>query len=60
METTEFGDKERQVIERIAQQRGLSFEQAAQQLVQEGLAIRVRRGTGRSPARVYDMRRSDR
>lgn len=57
METTAFGEKERQVIEQVAQRRGISFEQAAQQLVQEGLAIRVRRGTGRSPAKVYDMPR---
>ena len=52
-----LSDRERDAIEQVASQRGVSFEEAAEQLAKEGLAKRVRKGTGRLPAKVYDIRR---
>lgn len=49
-EPTALSDREREVVERVAQMRGISFEEAASLLVQEALANRVRRKTGRRPA----------
>jgi hypothetical protein len=48
---------ERQAIEAIAQQRGVTFEEAIEQMAKEGLASRVRRKTGRAPAKVYELPR---
>lgn len=54
---TNVSEKERQAIEQVAQQRGISFEEAAEAMAKEGLAARVRRKTGRLPAKVYELRR---
>lgn len=54
---TAFSERERHAIEQVAQQRGVSFEEAVQQMAKEGLARRVRRKTGRTPARVYEIPR---
>jgi hypothetical protein len=56
-EQTALSERERLAIEQVAQQRGISFEDAAEQLAKEGLASRVRRKTGRAPARVFEIRR---
>ena len=48
--TVAFSDKERELIERVAAERGVSFETAANQLAQEALARRVRKKTGRGPS----------
>lgn len=50
-----MSEAERQAIERVAHERGVTFEEAAGQLAKEGLASRVRRRTGKAPARVYDL-----
>lgn len=52
-----MSEQERMAVERIAAQRGVTFEQAAEQMCKEGLALRVRRVTGRPPAKVYDFAR---
>lgn len=49
-EPTALSDRERELVEKIAQMRNVSFEEAASILVQEALANRVRRKTGRRPA----------
>lgn len=54
---TALSEKERQAVEQIAQQRGVSFDEAVEQLAKEGLASRVRKKTGRLPAKVYELRR---
>jgi len=54
-EQTAFSDRERAAIEAVAAQRGVTFEEAIEQLAKEGLASRVRKKTGRAPARVYDL-----
>ena len=49
MQTT-FSDDEREVIESVARERGVTFEEAASQLAAEGLARRVKKKTGRRPS----------
>jgi predicted kinase len=56
-EQTALSEKERQAVEQVAAQRGITFDEAIEQMAREGLASRVRRKTGRSPAKVYDMTR---
>lgn len=56
-EYTALSEQERQAIKQVAQQRGVTFEEAVEQMAKEGLAQRVRRKTGRGPARVYEIRR---
>lgn len=57
VEHTALSDKEREAVEQVAEQRGVTFEEAVEQMAKEGLASRVRRKTGRAPARVYELRR---
>lgn len=54
-ELTSLTEQERLLVAQIAEQRGISLEEAASQLAQEALARRVRRKTGHGPARVYAM-----
>lgn len=54
---TALSDKERELVQQVADQRGITFEQAVEQMAKEGLASRVRRKTGRLPAKVYELRR---
>jgi predicted kinase len=54
-EHTALSERERQAIEQVAQQRGVTFEEALEQMAKEGLASRVRRKTGRAPAKVYQI-----
>lgn len=56
-EHTALSERERQAIEQVAQQRGISFDEAVEQMAKEGLASRVKRRTGRSPAKVYQLPR---
>lgn len=44
-------------MEQVATQRGITFDEAIEQMAKEGLASRVRRKTGRMPAKVYDISR---
>lgn len=58
-ELTELSDKERDLIKTYADQRGLTIEEAASELARDGLARRVRKRTGKSPARnVLKMRKT--
>lgn len=56
-EQTALSDKERQAVQQVADQRGVTFEEAIEQMAKEGLASRVRKKTGRLPAKVYEMKR---
>lgn len=56
-EQTALSERERQAVEQVAEQRGISFEEAIEQMAKEGLAGRVRRKTGKAPARVYELPR---
>lgn len=56
-EHTALSERERQLVEQVAQQRGISFEDAVVQMAKEGLAQRIRRRTGKLPAKVYSLPR---
>lgn len=57
VEQIAMSEQERRAVERIAADRGVSFDEAAEQMCKEGLALRVRRVTGRPPAKVYEFGR---
>lgn len=57
MNYTNLTDKERAAVQRVADQRGVTFEEAVEQMAKEGLASRVKRKTGKLPAKVYEYRR---
>lgn len=52
-----FSDREMGLIRRVAEERGISEEEAANQLVHEAIATKFRKGLGRQPAQVYSMKR---
>jgi hypothetical protein len=54
---TALSEREHEALHRVAQQRGVSLEEAVEQMAKEGLAARVRRKTGCTPAKVYELRR---
>jgi GAF domain-containing protein len=56
-EETVLSDAERALVQRVADQRGVTWEQAADDLRREGMAQRFRRGVRRAPAKVYPLRR---
>lgn len=57
IEHTALSERERQAVQQVADQRGITFDEAVEQMAKEGLASRVRRKTGRAPAKVYDLPR---
>ena len=52
--------KERELIQRIAQRDGITEDEAATNLVKAALARRVKKRTGKNPARVYQLPRKNR
>ena len=54
---TNLTGTERSILKRIAERDGVSEDEAATQLVKAALERRVRKRTGRGPARVYDMKK---
>ena len=50
-ETTELSDQELKLVQQYADQRGLTLNQAATELAKQALAKRVRKSTGKTPAR---------
>jgi predicted kinase len=56
-EQTALSERERDAVQQVADQRGITFEEAVEQMAKEGLASRVRRKTGRAPAKVYELPR---
>jgi hypothetical protein len=56
-EKTTLSEREMDLVRRVADQWGMSVEEAADRLRREGLEQRVRRKTGRAPAKVYDINR---
>lgn len=48
---------EREVIKRIAERDGITEDEAASNLVSAALARRVKKRTGKSPARIYGFRK---
>lgn len=56
LETIALTDEQLEVVRRVAQERGVSVDTAASQLQSEALAAMIRKGTGRTPAKVYASR----
>jgi hypothetical protein len=56
-EKTNISDREREIVQRVADMWGVSIEEAADRLRSEGMAQRFRKGVRRAPAKVYDIRR---
>jgi predicted transcriptional regulator len=56
-DNTALSKKELEMVERIAKRDGISVDEAATNLGKAALARRVRKRTGKAPAKVYDMRR---
>lgn len=54
---TNLTQRERELVKRIAVRDGVSEDEAATRLVKAALERRVRRRTGKGPARVYGMKK---
>lgn len=48
---------ERDMVQRIADRDGVTLDEAATRLAKEALARRVKKRTGKAPAKLYDIRR---
>lgn len=53
----DLSDKEIELVRQIAKREGISEDEAATQLVQKEIARRVRKRTGKNPAKVYRLKR---
>jgi hypothetical protein len=51
-----FSDRELVVISRVALERGITVEEAANELIHEGIAQRFKQRLGRQPATVYPIK----
>lgn len=49
--------KERELVKRIAERDGVTEDEAATRLVKQALARRVKKRTGKAPAKVHEIRR---
>jgi hypothetical protein len=52
---TALSDREMELVRRVAKRDGISEDEAATNLAKAALARRVRKRTGRGPARVYQI-----
>jgi hypothetical protein len=52
-----LSDKEHEVLRAYAAMYGLTEQEAASKLVSEAIARRVKKNTGKTPARVYPIRK---
>lgn len=52
-----LSDKEMEQVKRVAKQKGIGTDEAATLLFSAGLARRVKKRTGKSPAKVYSIGR---
>jgi predicted kinase len=55
-EPTNLTRQERDLVKRIADRDGVTLDEAATRLAKEGLARRVKKRTGKTPAKVYPIR----
>jgi hypothetical protein len=56
-EETTLSDREKELIRQIAESRGITEAEAADQLMHEGVEQRFRKKLRRAPAKVYEFRR---
>jgi predicted kinase len=57
-EPTNLTRQERDLLKRIADRDGVTLDEAATRLAKEALARRVKKRTGKTPAKVYDLRKT--
>lgn len=57
---TTLTNAEKEMIQKIADRDGVTLEEAASRLTTEALKRRVKKRTGKAPARVYPMKRETR
>ena len=55
-DNTSLSNAEKAMIKRIADRDGITLDEAANNLVKACLARRVRKRTGKNPAKVYTMK----
>lgn len=55
-EQVALNTQEMELVKRVAKRDGISEEEATTQLLQAGLARRVRKRTGKGPGRVYGFK----
>ena len=56
-EPVPLSDREMELVKRVAKRDGVTEDEAASRLFSEGMARRVKKRTGRAPAKVYSMRK---
>lgn len=56
-EQTSFTKAEREMVKHLAERDGISLDEAAERLFKTALARRVRKRTGKGPAKVYGLKR---
>lgn len=54
-ESLVLSEKEAELARKIAKSRGISAEEAAELVVKQSIAHRIRLRTGKGPARLYSM-----
>lgn len=52
-EEVTLSSAERELVEKVAQRKGMSVEDAASVLVSSAIARRIRRKTGKAPAKIF-------
>jgi hypothetical protein len=52
-----LSDRERKLLRAVAETEGITEEEAAAKLVSDAIARRMRRNTGKTPAKVYPIRK---
>jgi hypothetical protein len=55
-DNTTLTKSERELVKRIADRDGVTEDEAATRLVKQALARRVKKRTGKAPARVYQIK----
>lgn len=56
-QSLDLSDKEIELVRQIAKREGITEDEAATQLVQKEIARRVKKRTGKNPAKVYRIRK---
>ncbi len=51
-------DREREMLRSVAEAEGITEEEAASRLVSQAIARRMKRNTGKTPAKIYPIKRN--
>ena len=53
-----LSDRERQLLRTVAEAEGITEEEAAAKLVSQAIARRMKRNTGKIPAKIYPIKKN--